>query len=385
MLSHILHYFDDLKDPRVDRTKLHPLTNIILIAICANICDADTWEEMEEFGKQRQEWFAQWLDLTNGIPSHDTFARVFARLDPKLFGECLQAITQALFNGITKRLSIDGKYLRHSFDTTEGKSAQVMLNVWANHQKMVLASIPVDVKSNEIKFIPELLAMLEITGAIISIDAMGCQTKITDLIVKQEADYVISLKGNQDTIHKAVKGYFEYAMEKNWEDRPHSYIETQERGHGRFEKRRCFVVHLSSLNGLWSDFQEKWSGLSSIICIESERIEHENDINRKKISKERRYYISSLSCEASVMLNHIRSHWGVENSLHYVLDIAFHEDDSRIRKDHAPANMSLVRQMSLNLLKKEKSCKRGIAGKRKKAGWSTDYLELVLSKIPDVA
>ena len=372
MLPAILSYFEGIPDPRIHRTRLHPLPSILGIALCAVLCGADTWVEIEEYGKAKYEWLSQWLELPNGIPSHDTFARVFARLQPETLGTCLQALTAELARKLEKLIAIDGKYLRHSFDTPIDKGPLVMLNAWASHQHLVLASVPVDTKTNEIKAIPELLALLDITGCIVTIDAMGTQKAIAAQIVAQGGEYVLALKGNQESIHTDVKLFFEHAKAHRFEEVPYDYVVTTDYGHGRQETRRCWTVNLADLNGRWSDVQQVWTGLSSLICIESTRVLKETT------STETRYYLSTLTGGASQALRSVRSHWGVENSVHYILDVAFNEDACRIRKDHSPVNFALLRHMALNLLRQEKTCKNGIKVKRSKAGWDDAYLFKVL-------
>ena len=378
MLPAILAHFDELPDPRINRTRLHPLPSLLGIALCGVLCGADSWVEIEEYAKAKQEWLSQWLDLPHGIPSHDTFARVFARLQPQFLGSCLQALTQQLMKGLEKLIAIDGKYLRHSFDNACDQRPWVMLNAWASHQRLVLASLPVDLKSNEIKKVPELLALLDITGCVVTLDAMGCQTAIATQIVDGGGDFILALKGNQESIHTDVKAFFEFAIEKRWEGLTHEVWEQTWIGHGREERQRCFVVKLSDLEGTWDDQACKWKGLASLVRLESERRVGANT------TQEVRYYLSSLSGNARKMSRSIRSHWGVENSLHWVLDVAFDEDDCRIRKDHAPVNFSLLRQMALNLLRQEKTCKNGIQVKRSKAGWDNAYLFKVLDSCSQI-
>jgi predicted transposase YbfD/YdcC len=378
MLPAILAYFEDLPDPRVDRTRLHPLLSILGIALCGVLCGADTWIEIEEYGIAKQDWLARWLDLPHGIPSHDTFARVFARLQPPSLGGCLQRLTRELARKLEKLIAIDGKYLRHSFDTGSGQGPLVMLNAWASSQRLVLASVAVDTKSNEIKHIPELLALLDITGCIVTIDAMGTQKAVASQIVAQGGDYVLALKGNQESIHTDVKLFFEHAHSHRFEGIPHDRIERTDVGHGRQETRRCITVNLRDLDGRWADVQAVWSGLSSLICIQSTRVLKDHT------STETRYYLSTLTGGASQALRSVRSHWGVENRLHYVLDVAFNEDACRIRKDNAPVNFALLRQVALNLLRQEKTQKNGIKVKRSKAGWDDAYLFKVLDSCSQI-
>ena len=372
MFPALLPHLEAVTDPRMERTRLHPLPTILGIALCAVICGADSWVAMEEYGNSKQEWLASWLPMPHGIPSHDTFARVFARLKPEALGDCLQTLARSMVSGRERQIAIDGKYLRHSFDTASEQKAWVMLSAWASDQRLVLGSVPVDLKSNEITAIPALLASLELEGATVTIDAMGCQTEIARQIVAAGGQYVLSLKGNQASIHDDVAAFFTHAVEKRWEDRPYDFAQTHDIEHGRTEYRRCWQVNVSDLGGLWDDTQTKWHGLKSLVRLESERTVG------KVTTTEVRYYLSSLCGNAKKVLRAVRRHWGIENSVHYVLDVAFDEDDCRIRKDHAPINMATIRQMALNLLRKEATCKNGIAVKRSKAGWDNAYLRRVL-------
>jgi predicted transposase YbfD/YdcC len=287
-------------------------------------------------------------------------------------------LSRELATKLEKLIAIDGKYLRHSFDTPSGQGPLVMLNAWASNQRLVLASIAVDTKSNEIKAIPELLALLDITGCTITIDAMGTQKAIAAQIVEAGGEYVLALKGNQESIHTDVRLFFEHAIAHRWEEVAYDSVVRTDFAHSRQETRRCFTVNLSDLNGRWSDVQAAWKGLASLIRIESTRV-----LNGTA-SMEVRYYLSSLTGGATQALRSVRSHWGVENSLHYVLDVAFNEDACRIRKDNAPENFALLRQMALNLLRQEKTQKNGIKVKRSKAGWDDAYLFKVLDSCSQI-
>lgn len=371
----ISEYFSELKDPRIDRTKLHQLLDIVTITVCAVICNADTWEDIEEFGHSKEHWLRTFLALENGIPSHDTFRRVFSLLEPEQFQQCflrwVQAVTTLTQGQV---LAVDGKTLRGSADRGQGKSAIHMVSVWAEANRLVLAQTKVADKSNEITAIPELLRLLELSGCIVTIDAMGCQREIAQLIVDQQADYVLAVKENQGHLYRDIEEVFEleFAHAIPFEGMVHDYHKTVDKGHGRLEIRQCWTISdPDSLNYLRK--RAAWQGLTCIALVLSER-----RIGAAS-SYELRYFISSLPGEARQLLHAVRSHWGIENQLHWQLDVAFREDDSRMRKDHSPENFAVVRHIVLNLLKHERSCRRSIKGKRLKCGWDQHYLLKVLA------
>ena len=361
----ISDFFSDLTEPR-DSNKRHKLIDIITIALCAVICGADTWEDIEEFGDTKKEWFERFLELPHGIPGHDTFARVFASMNPKEFQQAFLRWVEAV-QTVTKRIvAIDGKTLRRSHE--KNKSPIHLVSAWALENKMVLGQMKTREKSNEITAIPELLSVLELGGCIVTIDAMGCQKEIVKTIIGKGADYVLGLKGNQGTLHDDVKLYFEDCLASGFKDIEYDYHETIDGDHGRIETRRYWTT--SDID--WLPDRALWKNLSSIVMVQRERY-----VNGTT-SMEASYYVTSLKSDAEHIARAVRGHWGIENSLHWVLDIAFREDECRIRKDNAPANFAIIRHMALNLLRKETSLRRSIKTKRLKAGWDTDYLARIL-------
>lgn len=373
-IATIEQHFSALKDPRVDRTKRHRLLDILVIAICAVICGADSWEDVEEFGKAKQSWLQTILDLPNGIPSHDTFNRVFARLDPNSFQECFLRWVSAV-STVTQGqvVAIDGKILRRSHDKRAGKSAIDMVSAWASANRLVLAQRKVDDKSNEITAIPELLRVLEIRGCIVTIDALGCQTEIAERIIAQGGEYVLALKENQGRLYQDVVLLFEDLERSGYSAYEYDYEKTAERGHGRTEIRECWTISdrevLGHLRGA-----DNWKGLQSVSRIRSCRWDGQ------KQTVEERYHIASVR-GAQRILSAVRSHWSIENSLHWTLDIAFDEDRCRMRKEHGAENFAVLRHIALNLLKHESTCTRGLKGKRLAAGWNNDYLLKVLAGV----
>ena len=366
----IIEHFSELADPR-RYNRRHLLIDIVVIAICAVICGADDWVAVEEFGGAKQDWFAEFLELPHGIPSHDTFRRLFAVLDAEQFRNCFIGWISAVYEVTEGQVvPIDGKQVRRSHDKGLGKDAIHMVSAWASENRVVLGQVKVDEKSNEITAIPELLDMLEIAGCIVTIDAMGCQKKITQKVKDKQADYTIAVKGNQKGLHEDVMEIFDRARENEFANC--DYWKTEEKGHGRFEIRECWTIsspetleHIRTL--------ADWTELQTIVMVKRER--H----LESKVEVEVKYYISSLTSGAQHILSTIRAHWGIENQVHWVLDIAFREDDSRLRKGNGAQNFAVLRHIALNLLKQEETSKCGIKNKRLKAGWDLDYLRKVLT------
>jgi len=365
----IQEYFTTVTDPRVDRTKLHLLLDILVMAICAVICGADSWVEMEAYGRAKEKWLRQFLALPNGIPSHDTFARVIARLKPEELQECflrwMQAVSEVTQGEV---VAIDGKTLRRSFDRAVGKSAIHMVSAWASANRVVLGQQKVDEKSNEITAIPALLQLLELKGCIVTIDAMGCQKAIAQTIIKQEADYVLTLKANHGLLYEEVQRFFAWAQQRQFADVPHQYYHTVDGQHGRGEERRYWMV--SDL--AWLTAKSEWAGLQSLGMVERQRTV------AGKTTVEVHYYLTSLAGSGQQFGEAVRTHWSVENGLHWVLDVAFQEDQSRIRRDHAAENFAVSRHLALSLLRQEATCTHGIKVKRLKAALDEDYLTRVL-------
>jgi predicted transposase YbfD/YdcC len=365
----LAHHFADLNDPRIDRSRLHELLDIVAIAICAVVAGADSWDDIEDFGNAKHDWLKTFLDLPNGIPSHDTYRRLFERLDPDEFQKGFLGWIEALHEATERQVvAIDGKTLRRSFDRAKGQSALHMVHAWATANHLLLGQVAVDEKSNEITAIPKLLKMLAISGAIVTIDAMGCQKEIARTIRGRKADYVLALKANHERLFEQVVAFWDGACGRGMKGPDINYHREWSEGHGRTEARRCWAT--SALD--WLVGREEWEGLRSVVFVESERFIGES------LSVETRYYLSSLPNDAGLLNQAIRSHWGVENSLHWVLDVTFNEDRSRIEKENAPENFGLLRRLALCLLKKESTSKRSIKGKRLRASWDEAYLRRVL-------
>ncbi len=360
-----------IQDPRIERTRKHSLETILVIALLAVICGADSFVAMERWALAREQWLGTFLDMSGGVPSHDTFGRVFAALNPMMLAEAFRRWTEALMTASKEKLiSIDGKTLRRSFKKAGDGVFVHMVSAWSSANGVVLGQVKTDEKSNEITAIPALLDLIEVKGSLVTIDAAGTQTAIAQKIVDKGGDYLLAVKGNQPSLHAAVIQHFEQVagVERNFKS-----AETSARAHGREEVRRVEVSH--DLEGI--DSAKRWPKLATLIHIESTRT------IKGKTSIEHRYYISSRrSLSAKRALSAVRSHWGIENELHWVLDVAFQEDDCRVRAGNAAANFSAVRQLALGLLKKRTEMKCGIKIRRQCAGWDNNFLLRVIGVQP---
>lgn len=364
--------FAQVTDPRVERTKGHFLLDIIVIAVCGVICGADNWVEIELWGQENESWLRQFLALPNGIPSHDTLGRVFARLDEPEFQNAFLAWVQSAYTITSGQvIAIDGKQLRRSHDHLLGKSAIHMVSAWATQNHLTLGQRKVDAKSNEITAIPQLLDVLLVEGGLVTIDAMGCQKEIAQKIIDKKADYVLALKENQANLYADVVDLFSHAQQTHFSTVDSDYVRTVEKDHGRIEIRECWTI--TDPDGFpYLHNAAAWAKLQTVVMVRRERRLAE------KTTLETAYYLSSLPQSASRLLDATRSHWGVENSLHWVLDLAFREDESRIRKGNSPQNFAVLRHVALNLLKQEVTTKLGLKAKRLKAACSHAYLLKVL-------
>jgi predicted transposase YbfD/YdcC len=366
--ARIQDHFAELTDPR-RREAIYPLINVVMIAICAVICGADDFVAIAKFGRSKREWLTRFLDLKAGIPSHDRFNAIFAAIKPAEFEKCLLSWISALHEITDGQLiAIDGKTLRRSFDAASSKSAIHMVSAWATANQISLGQVVVDAHSNEITAIPKLLEILELSGALVTIDAMGCQTEIAQQIVAADADYCLAVKGNQPTLHEGILEFFDEHLENDFADTPVRRYQTQEKGHGREEARYYFICPVPE------DLPDRarWAGLKAIGMVISNTQRDGKDCN------EVRYYILSKYFAGRRFAEAVRGHWGIENRLHWQLDVTFQEDQCRIRQGHADTNFSILRRTALALLKNEPTLKVGIKNKRLNAGWDERYLEQVL-------
>lgn len=374
-MADFIAHFSIIPDPRIDRCKRHKLIDILFLCMVAVVCGAEGWEEIEDFGNDREDWLRQYLPFDNGIPGHDTIARVMSRLNPSALQSSFVAWMQDVVTMTDREvIAIDGKTVRRSFKGGKRKSAIHMVNAWAVANKVVLGQLKVDDKSNEITAIPELLSILAIKGCIITIDAMGCQTKIAQQIISQKADYVIGLKGNQPELSRAVRELFNLAPEE-LELEEASHQETI-KDHGRLETRICRQLAVDSH---WLPESERWPGLKSVIEIKATR-----EIIGGETTEETRYYISSLLVNDREAFNAVRTHWAVENSLHWSLDMAFREDECRIRRDNGAEFFAVMRRLSINVLKKDTTKKAGIRRKQRMAAMNPEYAMHILGHFQSI-
>lgn len=364
--------FEGLEDPRGLKGREHAFLSIVLIAILATIAGAEGWEDIELYAESHQEWLGSFLDLRNGIPHADTYRRIFEKLDPQELQECFMGwVNQIVEATGAQVIPIDGKTLKGSYDRSKKQKALHLVSAWASEHRLLLAQVKVESKSNEMTAIPALLELLDITGCIITIDAMGTQTQIAQQIVAKGADYVLSLKGNHPTLHSQVKAWFETAQAQGFKGIEHSYHQRVEAGHHRRETRQVWVVPSTAIPELYQP--TPWSGLCSLVMVI--RVRH----LWNKTTREVQFYLTSLPCDAFRIAHAIRAHWGIENQLHWVLDVTFAEDASRIRNQHSAENFALLRRLAISLLNQETSTKRSLKQKTKRAAMNTNYMLQILA------
>jgi len=361
--------FEPLDDPRAPNS-LHPLLSLIAIAVCATVAGCDSYADVERFARMRRHWFAEFLDLPQGIPSHDTFSRVFARLDTAQFFLCVQGWLSAVSDSLDgQTVAIDGKTLRGSFDTAAGRSPLHLVSAWACGQRLSLGQIAVDQKSNEITAVPQLLELLELRGAVVTLDAMHCQRETAQAIVAREAEYVITLKDNQPTLLADVSAHFIDLAERDYSPTEVKRHKTVEKSHGRWERREYYVCQLpESLRR-----KHRWSGLRTIGMVYRERTTGE------AVQTETSYFISSLPARVRTLSKHVRDHWGIENRLHWSLDVTFSEDRSRIRKGDGPEIAATLRRLALSIVQQDTTLKESLRGKRLMAGWNEQVLARMIT------
>jgi len=363
------HHFDTLEDPRIERCQRHKLGDILFIAVCAMLSGANDFVAMQKFGTAKRAWLDKFLELPNGIPSHDTIGRVFSLLDADRFIQCFVNWVQTIHevtNG--EVIAVDGKTARASLDRASGKNPLHVVSAWSSKNRVVLGEVMVDEKSNEITAIPKLLEMLELKGAIVTIDAMGCQKEIAAKVRERGADYVLTAKGNQEHLEEDIVSYFAALDEGSKHNRQKTHSTQRSKGHGRVETRWCDAVPVpKTLRN-----QEDWKDLRSICRVTRAWTEKGEE------KSEARYFISSLAADAKVLAKAILGHWGVENGLHWVLDMYFEEDRSRARTEHAAANLAVLRRWVITLLRQDKTVTGGIEKKRLQAGWNETILERIL-------
>ena len=367
--SVFLECFGRIEDPRMDRQKKHKLVDIIAIAVCATIAGADGWADIALFGRSKEAWLRTFLDLENGIPSHDTFGRVFSLLAPDAFQQAFREWVCSIQGKLKGVVAIDGKTARGSHDRVNGKQAIHLVSAWAVENGLALGQVKVDDKSNEITAIPELLSLLKLNGCLVTIDAMGCQRDIAQNILDAGGDYLLAVKDNQQTLVEDVEQEFKHAQADGFAHMDHLYREVVDKGHGRIEKRQYWYTH--DVQGLGT--LERWPKLRGMVMCRATRTD------KGQTSVEDRYFITScVHDDVAVIADAIRNHWAIENGLHWVLDMAFLEDQSRIRSGYAAENIATIRKIAINAIKKDTSRKVGIRAKRKLAGWDDLYMQKIL-------
>ena len=364
-----LECFGRIEDPRMDRQKQHKLIDIIAIAVCATIAGADGWVDIALFGRSKEAWLRTFLDLENGIPSHDTFGRVFSLLAPATFQQAFREWIYAIQGKLKGVVAIDGKTARGSHDRANGKQAIHIVSAWAVENGLALGQVKVDDKSNEITAIPELLRLLKLNGCLVTIDAMGCQRDIAQNILDAGGDYLLAVKDNQETLAEDVEQEFKHAQADGFAHMDHLYREVIDKGHGRIEKRQYWYTH--DVQGLGT--LERWPKLRGMVLCRATRTA------KGETSVEDRYFITScIHDDVAVIADAIRNHWAIENGLHWVLDMAFLEDQSRIRSGYAAENIATIRKIAINALKKNTTKKASVRAKRKLTGWDNLYMQEIL-------
>jgi len=365
----LVAHFRRIPDPRVRRTRRHALVDVLVITLCAVICSADDWVSIAQFGRAKRKWFRRFLTLRHGIPSHDTFGRVFAALDPETIQAAFLAWVETVADLLPGEvIAVDGKTLRRTFDTVSAKAAIHLVSAWATQQGLCLGQMQTDAKSNEITVIPRLLEVLALAGRVVTIDAMGGQTDIARTIQAKGGEYVLSLKGNQTRLHEDIVTFFADAQARDCRDLAHTTAETVDGDHGRIEVRRAWATDDLS----WLTDRRRWAGLRSVLRVDSERTVGTHT------TRESRFFISSLAPDAAHLARIVRGHWAIENGLHWVLDVAMRQDHTRIRTGHAPENLAILQHLALNRLKQERTEKLGVENKRLLSGWDHDYLLRVI-------
>jgi len=369
----LIDHFATIDDLRDARWTHHRLIDILTISLCATICGAEGWEDIENFGHANKIWFKRFLALPAGIPHHDTFRRVFERIRPEQFEASFESWVQSVRIAFKHEIvAIDGKSMRGSYTDSRDKSADMLhiVSAWAGKNSLILGQVKTSTKSNEITAIPQLLKKLELSNCIVTIDAMGCQRKIAKEIKNQGADYILTVKENQKGLHKALENSFNQADSVNFKSMVYDQFEHNDFGHGRIEKRKCTTLPMMYLH----NYKERWEGFSSLVRIESERINK----CTSEVSRDVTYCISSLPHDAQLILTSKRAHWGIENTVHWVLDVIFKEDDSRVRDRYSAQNLTMLRRLAINMVKRESTSKKSIRQKRMMAGWDRTYLEKIL-------